>query len=409
MSELCRWCGAERADCKVVGWAGFICRVCVDNNCFKCVDCGRYGKRFSMSHYSHGAVCSQCAENYAYCDFCNRPFRKDDLVKNAETRACMKCHAFLKTCKECKCWFNGEGDLCSGCAPITCKVCGETIKSLESFRGVIGVSNDRICNLCFKRFNDHVDHYEHNYTFKGKAKIFFGVELEFELANCPGEMKAIMNIDFSNNDKMIKMDGSLDHGIELVSMPCSLAYHKKNFGWDILCKSLKDLGCSTEERCGLHVHMSREFTTAQEKRLYWFIYKHIRQVIKIAGREPNDFAEITNDDPSDDGFSDRENERYSVLNFTNDNTIEFRLPKGTLDHKRIYVVLEFLDAAIKYTRGSTLSVIKTATWFSFISWLNAATFRKNKYNNLITFLTARSISASMAAHRDTQRIINANP
>jgi hypothetical protein len=187
-------------------------------------------------------------------------------------------------------------------------------------------------------------------------------------------------------------------------MPCSLAYHKNEFHWDTLCNTLRTLGCSTEENCGLHVHFSRKFTVAQEKKIYWFIYKHIEKIIKIAGRRPNNFARVNND-PCETGFDDRKNDRYTVLNFTNKNTIEFRLPKGTLDYTRIYAILEFLDAAIRYTKNHTLSFIKVEPWESFIDWIKNSKSKQKKYSNILSLIQTQE-TIVVSDQQENTRAIN---
>jgi len=397
----------------------YICSICIQKHEYKrCNDCGSWLSKSQQKKVGTAILCDDCIDSVIRCDWCNKPSVElldtaKDCFSDWSESICKDCFKKSHPCKDCGIRIKGKKDYCDECAPLhKIKKCIKCHKKFDSQTGVDSIiyepsdyrddekelKNVVMCKKCYdqydKKYVDHSHSHSFPYKMKGSSKIFFGVELEFELYHCK-ELDAIMKIDFSKGDRFVKDDGSLDHGIELVSMPCSLNYHKNFFHWDTLCKDLTKLGCKPDHNCGLHIHMSRKFTEEEEKKLYWFIYKHVDIISKVAGRGHGHYREIpygrdyhTGLDiitPSDQGFSCRSNSRYYLLNFDNRKTIEFRLPAGTFDHKRIYANLEFLDAVINYTKRNSLTFIKTTPWESFIDWIKSSKEKQTRYINLINF------------------------
>lgn len=235
-------------------------------------------------------------------------------------------------------------------------------------------SNIRICDACYQSYREILgDPYE--YTFKGKGKIHYGIELEFECEE-GREIEVISKIDFSKNDRFIKHDSSLHYGIELVSQPCTLLYHKNKFGWGTLCKTLKKLNCYTRNGTGLHIHFSNKFSDTHQYKMFLFANRHWRNLLKISIRAPNDWC-WSYADISKGSYIYYRNEKYSILNFNN-TTIEFRLPQATFNYKRIFANLEFLDGMITYTRKKNILYLKTISWDDFMIFMS--------HNNYMYFL-----------------------
>ena len=64
---------------------------------------------------------------------------------------------------------------------------------------------------------------------------------------------------YKENDLYIKSDGSLNDGMELVSQPCSIKYHRELFYWDKILQCARDCHYVSHntKTCGLHVHIGR--------------------------------------------------------------------------------------------------------------------------------------------------------
>ena len=122
------------------------------------------------------------------------------------------------------------------------------------------------------------------------------------------------------------------------------------------------------------------------------IYDNQRQVERIAGRSENSYASF-----NDKGklvrkikYGHQENGRYSAINTENDATLEVRVFKGSLIPERVLSAIEFVHAAVEYTRDLNVmsSQIKTSngkvksgalSWLAFCSFIYANT---EQYPNL---------------------------
>jgi hypothetical protein len=102
------------------------------------------------------------------------------------------------------------------------------------------------------------------------------------------------------------------------------------------------------------------------------IYDNQRQVERLAGRSSDRWA----------NFSDRgrlvnkvknghqSNGRYSAVNTDNYNTIEVRVFKGSLNKKRVLSALEFVTAAVEYTRDLKVNGQNRALdWSRFVAYV----------------------------------------
>ena len=158
-------------------------------------------------------------------------------------------------------------------------------------------------------------------------------------------------IDEFGDKLYLKHDGSLSCGFEIVSHPCSLEYHSKEFNWQEIMRICREgtLYSHDTSTCGLHIHLSRLFfgDTQEIQDLHIsklliliskFYYSHI---LKFSRRKQGELHWCEN--PSME-YDNTDNEitivdkmkqckskgRYLAVNLQNQNTVEFRLFKGTL-------------------------------------------------------------------------------
>lgn len=91
---------------------------------------------------------------------------------------------------------------------------------------------------------------------------FYGVELEIDGAGRYDDNaeKIYDTANVQNEVLYIKSDGSLDEGMELVSHPCSIDFHRKKFPWEDIVRKALSLGYRSHNTstCGLHVHIGRK-------------------------------------------------------------------------------------------------------------------------------------------------------
>ncbi len=98
-------------------------------------------------------------------------------------------------------------------------------------------------------------------VFYGDSNRYFGVELEIDGAGKDDDYADEL-LDIANADDehiYIKSDSSLEDGMELVSHPMTLDYHK-NFCWEDVMSYAVRLGYRSHQTstCGLHVHVNRD-------------------------------------------------------------------------------------------------------------------------------------------------------
>ena len=254
--------------------------------------------------------------------------------------------------------------------------------------------------------------------FSGTAEKFvpyMGVELEVEVADSPTsrERLASETLKLVGNKAILKSDGSLDYGFEIVTQPMTLeAWHQ--FDWTFL-DMLRSQGVRAWDTstCGLHIHVG---LTAFQNRSHfacWWILMHSnwKWWVKLAGRHQKDYASwelayrdsdgeplgarraygvfpgelslyskaigLIGPEPSyynstslelrewrrkyDDFLStfpnkmmmhaSRGDTRYQAINCMNPETVELRFWRPSMRFNTVMAALEATHASIEYTRG----------------------------------------------------------
>lgn len=184
-----------------------------------------------------------------------------------------------------------------------------------------------------------------------------------------------------------KRDGSMQNGVEFVSLPMSLTMHQR--AWGKFFESVNEHGLTVKKTCGMHVHVSRDHLTDLQigKILNWLHNPLNGKLVRyLAGRLPPDkYANIKTPYKIKDAVSLKQ--RYTAFNLTNTHTIEFRIFKGVADERRFLCNLEFCAALVSFCGAGVTSLRE----------LNAATFLKyvsangSIYRNLEAFLISRRL------------------
>ena len=228
---------------------------------------------------------------------------------------------------------------------------------------------------CYDRDSDSTIH-DYSYKpvpkFYGNDDYYFGVELEVEAEDSSTDVHtyAVQVKEFFDGRAYLKYDGSLDNGFEIVTHPHSFAE------WQRLDLSiLRDLARRgfrswDNTNCGLHVHVSRSAFKNKDHELKFqkLIYDNATMVQAIAGR----VSQYAN-------FSDKGNlvakvkqgqptERFSAVNSGNDETLEVRIFRGSLNAKRVKSAVEFVRAVVEYTRDLKIKPSQNPlSWFRFMA------------------------------------------
>ena len=223
---------------------------------------------------------------------------------------------------------------------------------------------------------------------KRKSQIFLGLELEIEV-----------NEDYSRSDKaeiilsnigtytdnqndrytycLAEDDGSLNHGFELVTGYTGLDVHEKQLAY--FKKPIRGLRSHDTSTCGLHIHIDKRNVTLNHatKMILFMNDSGNQKLIKtIARRSSNRFCKVLNKKAdyswlksakrSSDPLRQLNEDRYECLNFHNDNTIEFRLFKGTLKFESIMSCLEFTYATWFFCKDNGYQDLNTDNFIQFI-------------------------------------------
>lgn len=196
----------------------------------------------------------------------------------------------------------------------------------------------------------------------------------------------------------IKGDGSLDDGMELVSHPMSLDYHK-NYQWEEIMKKAISLGYRSHQTstCGLHIHVNRSCLgdTHDEQedvisRILFFVEIHWAELLKFSRRSEysmNRWAARYGYEKSGREILDKakkgNNGRYAAVNLMNWATIEFRLFRGTLKYNTLIAAIELVNEICDLAIHLTDEGIEKMSWSEFVDAIEAP--------ELITYLKERRL------------------
>ena len=248
--------------------------------------------------------------------------------------------------------------------------------------------NDKYENMTYT--GQYSYHYHHGYHLNAPIAPFkghrIGIELEVEFDNSDDrdEFNSIASNWFYR-----ERDGSLgNYGVEIITIPLLPQDAKDVEMWEGLCQRLRKAKSWDTGRCGLHVHIGREIlgknedirqeTLGRMLYLYHEFLKHTRLNVKIFGRERGYhdengqtmesraakilgngiFKDASIKDKVKQSLIDKGDEtRYFDINLQNTATIEFRKGKGSINAKRIAMVIEWCEIICKYSRQTPWSQI----------------------------------------------------
>ena len=181
---------------------------------------------------------------------------------------------------------------------------------------------------------------------------------------------------------------ALEEGFEIVTHPMSLSYQLQQIPWEQICKGAVDLGYTSHQAgtCGLHVHVSRlAFGETEEQqdtaiaRVLYFFEKHWEELLKFSRRTQHQLDQWA----SRYGYKEQPMEildhakkgyhggRYTCVNLTNRDTIEFRMFRGTLKYNTLIATLQLVDRICDVAIYLSDDELKALSWTSFVSGCQA--------------------------------------
>lgn len=235
----------------------------------------------------------------------------------------------------------------------------------------------------------------HDYSFKpnpifyGENGRYFGVELEVDEGGCD-EDNAEEILYITNNrteDRLyIKKDGSLDEGMELVSHPMALVYHKQVMPWKEIMKKLVSMGYRSHktDTCGLHCHINRTaFGKDRDEqdeviaRIIYFVEHHWAELLRFSRRTQYQMERWANrygmkNKPKElmDDVKSRCSNRCTCVNIQNYNTIEFRIFRGTLKYNTFIATLQLIDEICDVALSLSDEQMPNLSWSEFVANLD---------------------------------------
>jgi hypothetical protein len=226
--------------------------------------------------------------------------------------------------------------------------------------------------------------------------LVFGVELEMEpKQQDPAGQRKIITALGGNKGKnfILKSDGSLSYGVELVTMPFTLDQHRDGTGVDWkteLAKINRGIAKSGEgtNSCGMHVHINKKALSALTigKMLVFLNCQPLAELITAVAQRPNSsFCVRDSHKGLKDGKRNSPN-RYDIMNVSvRHPTCELRMFKGNLRPERVMKNLEFCHALVQYARQTSMQLL--TDWTNFSRWLLQ---ERGKYPVLVAFLIEKN-------------------
>lgn len=322
---------------------------------------------------------------------------KYTVLKNFfETETCSCCGTHGLFIRE----INGK-KLCSRCYAeqvTTCSSCNETILRNEAERTREG---NYLCPNCAKR--EKILPYHRNYPvvkFFGNNKDnkvpYLGVELEVDEGgeNHSNAKKLMHKINPADTlFAYCSHDGSLNNGFEIITQPATLEYHYSiKDVYERSFQMLKSNGYLSHDTttCGLHVHFNRNFYAENEElyisRLLFMVEKFWDELVifarrpecrmeryskKISPMEITEYIHRSNRSNSHDFH-------YYAVNLANDDTIEFRMFKGTLNASTLMATLQLVSNMILFAKEKPVEELQAMNFSELVTGTNMKRYWKRR-------------------------------
>jgi hypothetical protein len=196
-----------------------------------------------------------------------------------------------------------------------------------------------------------------------------GIEIEYETTDKEKAKLAVGRKLFGH--AIMKSDGSIRNGFEIVTCPATLDIHMEVFS-QFFADKPRELKAA--DNVGMHVHISRkplnQFTIG--KLTAFLNNTDNKEFIKyIAGRIDNNYARIDPARTITFPITRGRGDRYNALNLNPQDTIEFRIFSTPTNFYEFASRLQFVHALTEYCKpaqlGCNLKELVQAN--TFIKWL----------------------------------------
>lgn len=325
---------------------------------------------FSASFGDCERWCENCAEEYSgMCGRCDETHRSSDLRRDRNLGIRM----------------------CPGCTEAEEERQAEQEAEEEAGEnaGTIGDYHNRDRHFMTRPIHGAWTH--------SNGDRFLGVELELE---CPemrwrdvegiaADLLQCVNHPGESQVMWAERDGSLSNGFELITQPMGLDAQVALWSSVLGHASVGHLRSHNTTTCGLHVHVSRaglsQLTIAKAV-VFLNDRRNMDLISGIARRWDSGYSKQKTVKLGKRAATDPD--RYVMLNTLPQNTVEFRLFRGTTKPETVLGCIEFANAALNFCHDTPPAKLLTQ---DFIAWLHRPANRLDS-KHLRALLARRSPS-----------------
>ena len=259
-----------------------------------------------------------------------------------------------------------------------CEDCGIHFINTNSDR------EDHVCPVCARNFPEHSYNTQAQDVlgFEDTKEIRFGVELEYEGVTARDVVRHL------KGHAIGKRDGSISHGIEVVTKPARMSTHK-----EALKKFFVKVKTQAHSNTGMHVHIERsKISEYQVGFMMEFLNREelATKIVTIAGRDytrnhyckNNNKYKMTTGLNWDTKLRRTATDKYTAFNTAKRTTVEVRIFASPESYLECAARLEFIEGLVKYSSPYSVSVKNLKDKFK---WDTFKTYMENNYKEFPNF------------------------
>lgn len=361
------------------------------------------------AHAAGFTKCAQCGD-WTHVDSETHVVAYNENCHDEQTHFCSVSCADANECESCHSWFinlqrhTSTGRICVSCATRRyeyCERCGRYSEYDE------WDDDEGCCVHCCENGNEADPLHRYGYwppiqfygDTHGNNAPYLGVELETDLDYDDEEARRTRTSychalrALEGKDRFwLTRDGSLDCGVEVTSMPMTLDEHIGSGVWEDIRETALEHGFSSHNngRCGLHIHVNRDYFGKSEKRqhaggynLAMLVSRFERQMTRFTRRKENgwcqyglhaEFIDKANTETQSMNMfqkSDRMCERNSYahaqcVNFEHGATFELRIFRGTLRLMTLYASLAMAQGLARAAKKHSQVWCESVDWYTLM-------------------------------------------
>lgn len=359
----------------------------------KCSHCGKditESSPESLHVVRERTYCDECFDElYAYCGNCDKLVSRSRCYysEHYEKYICSSCKAEMNYCEGCEEYFYDSdsnhydnGSLCNNCSEnyYRCENCGNFVHE----NNVYELNGSDYCESCYEDLRDSDSEIIREYkddpelifyhTDKGLSP-YIGVEVEVEKNSSNSENPFDVSVleEIPEDYFWMTTDGSLNWGFEIKNHPMSLNWIKDNISvWKNMFDKLEQSGTHTEDTCGTHFHISKQFLNAKDRlKLLIFFERHWDDLVKLSlrreygniqayARKYGQVKEIACKKIVD---GDGDYGRYFAINLCPARTVEIRLFGGISNIVQFEYLLDLVEQILRAIKAVSIFEVKAIT------------------------------------------------